>query len=330
MKFEASFEGDKTPILKEEIDILASQEEKKLFEYEISTPFFSGKVMEQFNKELNVHYTIFKSYRNLIIKAEDSIPFFCLTFILNGTSIFKNNHMSDYIKCNGSIAALNYIENAKGWVNCKGNEQQEFFELQFPPEMFFPISENISSKIDYFLKKSAEVEGIVDETYQVDVSSEMRRIIDQITNCNYTGKMKEVYFKNKASELLMLYISALEEKEHYFSIKNKDKMKLEQAKEFILSNSPNKLLSLKEISLASGLNQFKLKKGFKELFGTCVSQFMIDRKLQHAYELILNSEMSISEISIIAGYSYPQHFSKAFKKHFGKSPSTLRKNWVSI
>ncbi len=330
MKFQATFEGDKNPILKDEIDILASQQEKKLIEYQITTPFFRGKMMEQFNTELNVHYTSFKSYKNLIIQAEDSTPFFCLSFILNGTSIFKNCYMDKEIKCSGSQATLHYIKQGKGWANVMGNQQQEFFELQFPPEIFYSLSEDTSSKIDRFLKRSSSEMAIIDLNYQITVSSEMRMIIEQITNCNFSGKIKEVYYKNKASELLMLYISALENKEHYFSAENKDKKKIQQAKEFILSNPPNKLLSLKEISLASGINEFKLKKGFKELFGTCVSQFMIDRKLQHAYELILNSDMSISEISSIAGYSYPQHFSKAFKKHYGKSPSKLRRGWGFI
>lgn len=327
MKYEATFQGDSKPILKDEIDVLTFQEEKKLFEYQINTPFFTGKMMEQFNTELNVHYTSFKSYRNLIIKAEESIPFFCLTFLISGKSIFKNSIMPEAIECSESIVTLNYIKDTKGWVKCQGKQQQEFFELQFPPEVFFSISENISKKIDDFLNRSLDVLGIIDEEYKVEISPEMRRVIDQIITCKFSGKMKEVYYKNKASELLMLYISALEEKEHFFTVKNRDKSKIEQARDFILSNSPNKVLSLKEISLAAGINEFKLKKGFKQIYGTCVSQFMIDRKLQHAYELIINSDLSISEVSAIAGYSYPQHFSKAFKKHFGKTPSKLRRNW---
>ncbi len=330
MKFQASFEGDKNPILKDEIDIPSSQEEKKLLEYQITTPFFSGKMMEQFNTELNVHYISFRSYKNLIIQAEDNTPFFCLTFVLKGRSIFMNALTEEQINYESSAVTLHYIYEAKGWVNIKGNEQQEFFELQFPPEIFHNLSENISSKIDLFLDKSANSLSLIDPNYKIEVNQDMRSVINQIATCKYTGKMKEVYYKNKASELLMLYISALEDKEQYFSLKNRDKTKIEQAKEFILSNPPHLLLSLKEISLASGLNEFKLKKGFKEIFGTCVSQFMIDRKLQHAYELILNTDKSISEISALAGYSYPQHFSKAFKKHFGKSPSKLRRNWGFI
>ncbi len=327
MKFKATFEGDKRPILQDEIDIPSSQAEKKLLEYQITTPFFRGKIMEQFNTELNVHYTSFKSYKNLLIQAEDNTPFFCLTFVLNGSSIFKNAYLDQQIEYNNPLVTLHYIKQGKGWANIMGKQQQEFFELQFPPEIFSALSENISSKVDSFLKKCSNSMAIMDPQFQIAINPEMKSVIDQINHCSFTGKMKEVYYKNKASELLMLYISALENKEQYFSVQNKDKKKIEEAKDFILSNPPNKLLSLKEISLASGLNEFKLKKGFKEIFGTCVSQFMIDRKLQHAYELIINSEMSISEISSLAGYSYPQHFSKAFKKHFGKNPSKLRRGW---
>ena len=69
---------------------------------------------------------------------------------------------------------------------------------------------------------------------------------------------------------------------------------------------------------------FKLKKGFKELFGTTVFGFVHLKRMNFAKDLLLNSDKSSKEIAFEAGYSSPQHFNKAFKKEFKITPDRIR------
>jgi len=45
-----------------------------------------------------------------------------------------------------------------------------------------------------------------------------------------------------------------------------------------------------------------------------------------AKSLLLDTTKSVKEVAYQIGYSSPQHFSNAFKKEFGVTPNSIRKN----
>ncbi|WP_238314233.1 helix-turn-helix domain-containing protein [Segatella albensis] len=48
-------------------------------------------------------------------------------------------------------------------------------------------------------------------------------------------------------------------------------------------------------------------------------------RLQKAYSLLLNSDMTISEIAYEVGFGTPSYFSSCFKKQYDKYPTDVRK-----
>ena len=73
------------------------------------------------------------------------------------------------------------------------------------------------------------------------------------------------------------------------------------------------------------LNEFKLKKGFRQLFQNTVYGFVNERRLQEARRLIYEGAKNMSVIAYELGYAHPQHFQRAFKKRFGVTPGSLLK-----
>jgi AraC-like DNA-binding protein len=82
--------------------------------------------------------------------------------------------------------------------------------------------------------------------------------------------------------------------------------------------------SLTELAKVAGLNAYKLKRGFKETFGVPAFQYLADVRLGRAREDMLAGRKSATEIAFELGYSSLPHFSHAFKKKFGVSPSRVR------
>jgi AraC family transcriptional regulator, transcriptional activator of the genes for pyochelin and ferripyochelin receptors len=80
-------------------------------------------------------------------------------------------------------------------------------------------------------------------------------------------------------------------------------------------------LTLSGLCRVGMLNEFKLKKGFKALFGTSVIHYAKQLRMQYAQTLLREHRMNIEEVSGLLGYQYPNHFSVAYKKHFGMVPS---------
>jgi AraC-like DNA-binding protein len=111
----------------------------------------------------------------------------------------------------------------------------------------------------------------------------------------------------------------------YRYIKTKyDKECVVYAREYIMSHleAPP---SLSELAKIIGINEYKLKRGFKEIFDNTVFGYLSDARLEIAKNDLLENKRTASEIASELGYSSVQHFSNAFKKKFGLSPNKLKR-----
>lgn len=83
--------------------------------------------------------------------------------------------------------------------------------------------------------------------------------------------------------------------------------------------------TLSRIAKEVGLNETKLKSGFKEVYGMPVYQYFKRAKMQRAMELLKTTAQSIREIAFQCGYSSQGQFSAAFRGEFGLTPLQARK-----
>ena len=95
--------------------------------------------------------------------------------------------------------------------------------------------------------------------------------------------------------------------------------KIREAKYIILSQwqSPPTIAQLAE---RTGLNAYRLKVGFKEVYGNTVYGFVMDTRLNHARRMLDAGGKSVNEVAFDIGYTNPSHFIAAFKKKFGTTP----------
>ncbi len=104
-----------------------------------------------------------------------------------------------------------------------------------------------------------------------------------------------------------------------------DVQKLTLAHEIIKNNPEKSQGTLKQFARRLGTNEFKLKNGFKELYGTTVHRFVIDERLRRSTVLIQFSEFSLKRIAHLMGFKTYPHFSKTFKSRYGYTAGQLRK-----
>ncbi|MBD0831509.1 helix-turn-helix transcriptional regulator [Aestuariibaculum sediminum] len=84
------------------------------------------------------------------------------------------------------------------------------------------------------------------------------------------------------------------------------------------------LPNLKDLAHEFGTNEFKLKKGFKELYGMTASKYLKNQRLRKAHVLIADTNKSIKTIAKMVGLKRGNHLSREFKERFGYSPTKLR------
>jgi len=83
-------------------------------------------------------------------------------------------------------------------------------------------------------------------------------------------------------------------------------------------------VQVSELARRVGLGASRLEHLFKIHTKTTIRDFVRERRLARAAELLATSEERISSISARIGFAHIANFNHAFKKHFGIAPRAYR------
>ncbi|MBQ2733294.1 MAG: helix-turn-helix transcriptional regulator [Clostridia bacterium] len=83
-------------------------------------------------------------------------------------------------------------------------------------------------------------------------------------------------------------------------------------------------LSLKTLARAQGISLGYLSSVFKKETGKTVTEYIREKRVQHAAHLLGTTHLQIQTIAIHCGIMDVQYFSKVFKKETGKTPKEYR------
>jgi AraC-like DNA-binding protein len=99
--------------------------------------------------------------------------------------------------------------------------------------------------------------------------------------------------------------------------------KIRQATEYIAVNYAQDI-SLENLADLAGLSVSHFSSCFKSITGKSPIEFLIERRLHHARELLQNSAFSIRQISEICGFASSQYFARLFATRNKISPTQFR------
>ena len=85
-------------------------------------------------------------------------------------------------------------------------------------------------------------------------------------------------------------------------------------------------LSLDEVAAATRISRYYVSHLFKELMDTTFVGYVNELRLNRAAMLLMTSDSPIIEIAALSGFNNLSNFNRAFKLHFGKTPSAYRKS----
>jgi len=159
------------------------------------------------------------------------------------------------------------------------------------------------------------------------ITAKMRDTLWEILNCPYHGMMKRMYLESKTLELLVLQLNQWsDDRKSTFTctLQREDVERLYHARE-ILSRSLNNPPSLMNLARQVGLNDYKLKMGFRQLFGTTVFGYLQACRMEQAKQLLNERSLSVAGVAHAVGYASQSRFCHAFKRQFGMTPSTYRR-----
>ena len=92
----------------------------------------------------------------------------------------------------------------------------------------------------------------------------------------------------------------------------------------IIDKDPVSHIHIPMLADRAGINEFKLKIGFRELYQTSPYQYRLRLCLERAKELLEDTDDTIDQIASKVGFDTYNGFSTAFKKAFHIPPTAWR------
>ena len=156
----------------------------------------------------------------------------------------------------------------------------------------------------------------------------MHKVLQQILYCPYQHEIKRLFLEGKALELLTLQIDqwiALEQGERPAQdLKSADVERVYEAADVLRSElaGPPSIITLAH---RVGLNEHKIKVGFRQVFKTTVFGYVRAQRLERASQLLLAGAITVTQAALTVGFASQGHFAAAFRKRFGVNPRSLRR-----
>lgn len=134
---------------------------------------------------------------------------------------------------------------------------------------------------------------------------------------NLVGLIVSNFFRQHEAE------NITEESPKYAVSINNEKL-FKRAMAYILTNFKSNP-GLSEISEYLGYSPSYFSRHFHEISGVSYKEYLRKLRLNHAKKLLVSSDMSVAEVATNSGYSTLQVFLADFKKVYGETPTTFRR-----
>jgi AraC family transcriptional regulator, transcriptional activator of the genes for pyochelin and ferripyochelin receptors len=285
------------------------------------------KIIDWYADNIRLTHTIshYKKADTFSISNQDDVV--RLHFGLKGNYNFSYKQLNKRFELIGGHHNLMY---SKGFDIVLENKSAtiETFGIQFPKDAFIRFTQGGDDTMARFSEDIINGNNTILSDSWGTLRPEIEYVIHQILHCPYDHTLKDLFLLSKTLELLVLSVQAhatSKQKRPLFLKKKSDKEKVIAARDMINENLTNPP-SLSDVAKTTGLNEYKLKRGFKELFETTVFNYLTNQRLNLALEYLKQSSKTSAEIAFELGYKTPQHFNNAFKKKFGTTPNLVRNN----
>jgi len=97
-----------------------------------------------------------------------------------------------------------------------------------------------------------------------------------------------------------------------------------------IKRKEDETLTLRRLGQVIGYSEFTVSKKFREISGMHLRDYLRYRRLAFALKALRDTQRSILEISLDAGFSSHEAFTRAFKKAYGLTPHAYRRHPVPV
>lgn len=250
----------------------------------------------------------------------------------NEYAAFRSGEIGFHLS--GNRSGMHTGDNFLEWGYCDNEDDWSFDTYANEPiikvDLHLSSSCSLSKLVTDTLKKlPTEIHRSLEDDggkmlYETNIITPAMQVpLKQIFQCPFEGTIKQIYLEGKCLELVALKLDQLKELDKRVDpscwLSADDVERVHRAKAILIDNldSPPSLIKLARLV---HLNDYKLKIGFRQIFGTTVFGYLYQHRMEVARQLLAKRQMNVKEVAQKVGYASQSRFAAAFRKQFGLNP----------
>jgi AraC-like DNA-binding protein len=152
-------------------------------------------------------------------------------------------------------------------------------------------------------------------------------IVKEIVQIELNSSFEKLSLEAKVMEFTLWALKILSQKENIkpsINIKKQDLEAVQLIHQMLIENL-DKSLSINTLSREAAMSESKLKILFKQVYGMSIRQYIINYRMEKAYEMLVKEKRQIGEVSTALGYANQSQFTQTFKEYFAILPTEVFK-----
>ena len=278
--------------------------------------------------DLSIQTTLAQKRLILELEAEVTNPApFKLGFCVSGSSRATIKGLKEELRFNPGQIGWGGTSDMVGTLEYSTGELFKFITISMDAEVLDTLLDGCAEPLPRQFQRL--IKG-TDRSLDLQtnwMTPTMKTDMQHDLNCPNHGLTKHLYLESKALEVFACFLeqfsSSSGKNSQTPALKPADVERIYWAKEILLNDLAHPP-SLAGLAKLVGLNDYKLKVGFRQILGTTVFGYLRELRMQHAKDLLTTKALSIVEIARAVGYASETSFSAAFKESFGVPPTVYR------
>jgi AraC family transcriptional regulator, transcriptional activator of the genes for pyochelin and ferripyochelin receptors len=196
------------------------------------------------------------------------------------------------------------------------------FCIEFTLSYLKLVATNFPVLREFLTKVELRIPSVMNEVH-LNITPDMRDKINDVLYNRFNGPLREDFLKIKFVDILIRCVEH-SQRHFYTGLTKADIEKVKAVRTRILKD----IRCSYTVSLLADdatIDERKLERGFKILFGTTVYHFLVNERMKKAVALLRDTTMPVGQIALSVGYNKLRVFSDTFKRKYGYSPATVRK-----
>jgi AraC-like DNA-binding protein len=159
-----------------------------------------------------------------------------------------------------------------------------------------------------------------------------RQWVDEVLQADKSLPLSKAMVQNRIMLLIERFFTRLYEKINLMDKGNEvmlcreDIYRIMDVESLLINEGTIIAPTIDELAKTANMSPSKLKKNFKQVYGSPIYEYYQKNRMQRAKNMLLTGNYSVKEVGLGLGYANLSNFTLAFKKEFQQLPSDFLRN----